>query len=162
MPGLVLITITSFFAGRLSARVGPTLTLRLGVAIGTIGMGGLALSHAGPREVILWTAILYVGVGGAFGAMPTIILQAVPPSQSGQSAAINIIIRMAGSAIGVQLAATIVTATIGAGGTPTDGGYTTAFALATAAGCAALVASLAIPRALPAVREPAAAQAQPG
>jgi MFS family permease len=162
VPGLVLITITSFFAGRLSARVGPTLTLRLGVAVGTIGMGGLALSHATPVAVVLWTAILYIGVGGAFGAMPTIILQAVPPSQSGQSAAINIIIRMVGSAIGVQLAATIVTASIGVGGAPTDRGYTTAFALATAAGCAALIASLAIPRERPAAREPAGVQPQPG
>jgi len=161
VPGLVLITITSFFAGRLSARVGPALTLRLGVAVSTLGMGGLALSHADPAEVILWTAILYVGVGGAFGAMPTIILQAVPPSQSGQSAAINIIVRMAGSAIGVQLAATIVTASIGASGAPTDRGYTTAFVLATIAGLAALGASLAIPRETPA-REAARVQAQPG
>jgi len=162
VPGLVLLTITSVFAGRLSARVGPTLTLRLGVAVGTIGIAGLTLSHAQPSEVILWTAILYVGVGGAFGAMPTIILQAVPPSQSGQSAAINIIIRMVGSAIGVQLAATIVTASIGAAGVPTDRGYTIAFALATVAGCAAFIASLAIPRETPAAREAPAVQALPG
>ena len=162
VPGLVLITITSVFAGRLSARVGPTLTLRLGVAVGTIGMGGLALSHSNPAAAIVWTTILYVGVGGAFGAMPTIILQAVPPSQSGQSAAINIIIRMAGSAIGVQLAATIVTASIGASGAPTDRGYTTAFALATVAGVAAFAASLAIPRETAAVLDPAGVQAQPG
>ena len=69
---------------------------------------------------------------------------------------------MVGSAIGVQLAATIVTASIGAGGSPTDRGYTTAFALATAAGCAALIASLASPRETPAAREPAVVQAQPG
>jgi MFS family permease len=162
VPGLVLLTITSIFAGRLSARVGPTLTLRLGVAVGTVGVAGLTLSHTSPAAVILWTAILYVGVGGAFGAMPTIILQAVPSSQSGQSAAINIIIRMIGSAIGVQLAATIVTASIGAAGTPTERGYTTAFAIATAAGCAALFASLAIPRESPAVPEQAAAHPLPG
>ena len=162
VPGLVLLTITSVFAGRLSARVGPTLTLRLGVAVGTVGIAGLTLSHTHPAEVILWTAILYIGVGGAFGAMPTIILQAVPSSQSGQSAAINIIVRMVGSAIGVQLAATIVTASIGAAGAPTDRGYTTAFALATVAGCAALLASLAIPRETPAGREAAQVQAQPG
>ena len=46
VPGLVLLTITSVFAGRLSARVGPTLTLRLGVAVGTIGIAG---AHAEPR-----------------------------------------------------------------------------------------------------------------
>jgi MFS family permease len=153
VPGLVLLTITSIFAGRLSARVGPTLTLRLGVAVGTVGVAGLTLSHTSPAAVILWTAILYVGVGGAFGAMPTIILQGVPQSQSGQSTAINTIVRMVGSAVGVQLAATVVTASIVAGGAPTDRGYTIAFALSAAAGIAALFLSFAIPRETPAARE---------
>ena len=66
--------------------------------------------------------------------MPTIILQTVPPERSGQSAAINMILRMVGSAVGVQLAATIVTVSIGPAGAPTNRGYTVAFALATAAG----------------------------
>ena len=163
VPGLVLLTITSVFAGRLSARVGPTLTLRLGVAVSTIAMAGLTLSHASPATVVLWASILYVGIGFAFGAMPTIILQSVPASQSGQSSAINIILRMIGSAVGVQLAATIVTASIVSGGEPTERGYTVAFGLAAAAGLVALFTSLAIPRESPDARAAAHVQApQPG
>ena len=159
----MLLTITSVFAGRLSARVGPTLTLRLGVAVSTIAMAGLTLSHASPATVVLWASILYVGIGFAFGAMPTIILQSVPASQSGQSSAINIILRMIGSAVGVQLAATIVTASIVSGGEPTERGYTVAFGLAAAAGLVALFTSLAIPRESPDARAAAHVQApQPG
>ena len=80
--------------------------------------------------------------------MPTIILQTVPPERSGQSAAINMILRTAGSAIGVQLAATLVTMSIEPTGAPSDRGYTAAFALATTAGIVALVLALRIPRKL--------------
>ena len=158
VPGLVLLTITSVVAGRLSARVGPAVTLRLGVAVCTVAMLGMTLRHADATEVVLWASVLYIGIGFAFGAMPTIILQGVPQSQSGQSTAINTIVRMVGSAVGVQLAATVVTASIVAGGPPTDRGYTIAFALSAAAGVAALALSLAIPRAMPAGPERRAVQ----
>jgi len=153
VPGLVLLTITSVFAGRLSTRVGPAVTLRLGVAVSTLAMVGMTVRHANAPQAVLWSSLLYIGIGCAFGAMPTIILQGVPQSQSGQSTAINTIVRMVGSAVGVQLAATVVTASIVAGGAPTDRGYTIAFALSAAAGIAALFLSFAIPRETPAARE---------
>jgi MFS family permease len=148
VPGLLLLAITSPLAGRLSNRVGPTITLRLGVAIGAIGMAGMTISHAHRFEMYLWPAVIYIGIGGAFGAMPTIILQSVPPERSGQSAAINMVIRAAGTAIGIQLAATVITTSETATGIPTDRGYTTAFALATVACVVAFLLALAIPRRL--------------
>jgi len=157
VPGLILVMITAPLAGRLSSRVGPAVTLRLGIAVGTAGIAGMALSHGHTFEMYLWPSLIYVGVGAAFGAMPTIVLQSVPPTRSGQSAAINMIVRTVGSAIGIQLAATIVTASAGPTGIPSDRGYTAAFALETAGGIAALLFALAIPRRLGAVREQAPA-----
>lgn len=147
VPGLVLLAVTSPLAGRLSTRVGPTLTLRLGIAIATIGLAGMALSHDCQFEMYLWPTIVYLGLGGTFGAMPTIVLESVPPERGGESAGINLIVRTVGSALGVQLAASLVTSS-GLLGHPTDQGYTSAFALEAIAGAIALLFALRIPRRL--------------
>ena len=162
VPGLLLLMISSPLAGRLSSRVGPAFTLRVGIVISTAGVAGMAFAHTETFEMYLWPALMYLGLGATFGAMPTIILQAVPPELSGQSAAINMIVRTVGSAIGVQLAATIVTASAGPSGIPTNRGYTTAFLVESAAGVVALLFALAIPRQRPAAerRAPAGAFAE--
>jgi MFS family permease len=154
-PGLVILAIASPFAGALSNRVGPVFTFRLGIAICTLGIAAMTVSHAHTFELYLWPAVMYLGTGATFGAMPTIILQSVPPERSGQSSAINMIIRTTGSAVGVQLAATLITASIAANGAPTDRGYTAAFALATAAGVVALAIAMVIPRRLAPASAPA-------
>ena len=146
VPGLLLLAIVSPLAGRLSTRVGPVFTFRLGIAVSTMGIAGLTVSHSTRLEMYGWPALIYTGIGATFGAMPTIILQGVSPEHSGQSTAINMILRTAGSAIGIQLAATVITMSVGASGAPTDRGYTAAFALATSAGLVALFISLRIPR----------------
>jgi hypothetical protein len=105
--------------------------------------------------------VMYMGTGATFGAMPTIILQTVPPEKSGQSSGINMIIRTTGSAIGVQLAAMLITTSIGSSGAPSDAGYTAAFALATGAGVVALALALAIPRRLEPAVEPGLARLTP-
>jgi len=148
VPGLVLLMITAPLAGGLSSRVGPVVTFRVGVVLCTLALAAMTVSHDHQFEMYLWPAVMYMGTGATFGAMPTIILQAVPPERSGQSAAINMILRTAGSAIGVQLAATLITMSAGSAGAPTDRGYTTAFALATSAGIVALILALRIPRRL--------------
>jgi MFS family permease len=148
VPGLLLLMVTSPLAGRLSGRVGPVFTFRLGIVVSTLGMAGMLVSHSHPFEMYFWPAVMYVGNGATFAAMPTIILQSVPPEQSGQSSAINMILRATGSALGVQLAATLITMSIGESGAPTDAGYTAAFGLSVGAGVVALLIALAIPRRL--------------
>jgi MFS family permease len=149
VPGLVLLMITAPLAGRLSSRIGPAVTLRVGIALGTAGVAGMAVFHTQTFEMYLWPSLVYIGLGAAFGAMPTIVLQSVPPERSGQSAAINMIARTVGSAIGIQLAATFITASAASSGIPTEGGYTAAFALSAAAGTVAFFFALAIPRLAP-------------
>jgi MFS family permease len=145
IPGLLLQTATAPLAGRLSSVAGPVVTFRLGIAIATAGIAAMAFSHTHRWEMYLYPALVYVGIGATFGAMPAIILQAVPSEHSGQSGAINMILRTAGSAIGIQLGATLVTQSIGPSGLPADHGYTAAFCVAAAAGLVALMFALRIP-----------------
>jgi MFS family permease len=146
VPGLLVLAIVSPIGGRVSNRHGPLVTARIGAATTTAAMFAMVAYHAQTWELYLWPTLMYAGSGFTFGALPTIILQNVPPGQSGESSAINQILRTAGSAIGIQVAATLVTISIGAGGNPTDHGYTAAFALCGCAGVVALAFLLVIPR----------------
>jgi MFS family permease len=146
-PGLVLILVEAPLAGRLSARYGTKVTLVAGMAIAFLALSGLALFHARTFELYLWPTLIYVGLGFTFATMPLIVLEAVPTERSAQSTSINMVLRNAGSSVGVQLAATLVTASVTASGFPTDAGYTHAFTLEASAAFAALLLALAIPKA---------------
>jgi MFS family permease len=160
VPGLVVFTIASPLAGRLSARSGPVLTFRLGIFVSTLGTAGMLLAHTQTWQMYFWPALMYLGNAGTFGAMPTIILQSVPRDQSGQSSAINMILRTTGSAIGVQMAAALITSSI-SGGLPSEAGYTAAFGLSVGAGIVALAIALAIPRRSALTAEPARVRLEP-
>src|SRR5579862_5003169 len=81
MPGALLITVTSPLAGRLSQRVGPRVTLIVGSGAAALSLALMAVSHDHRIELYAWPALMYLGNGFSFGAMPTLILDHVPPQQ---------------------------------------------------------------------------------
>jgi MFS family permease len=158
VPGLGLMLVGSSAIGRLISTAGPRVGLVIGAALGSVALVALTLSHGSTIDLFIWPTLMYVGVGFAFSAAPLLILEVVPAELRGQSTAVNLIMRNIGTSVGLQVAATIVTASAH-GGLPTEGGYTTAFALEACAACGAVVLALTIPRRArpprPAVLEPA-------
>ena len=59
--------------------------------------------------------------------MANLIVEAVPPDQTGVATGMNTIVRTIGGAIGAQIAASILTATATAAGVATERGFTIAF-----------------------------------
>ena len=87
--------------------------------------------------------VMGVGIGLAFASMVNLIVEAVPADQTGIATGMNTIVRTIGGAIGSQVAAVIVTATVASSGLPTEHGFTIAFAaLAVALGIGFLAALL--------------------
>jgi MFS family permease len=146
VPGLVLILLLAPVAGRLNSRAGPKTALVLGSTIGCVALTGMLIFHDREYQLYLWPTLMYTGVAFAFGAAPLLILEAVPAAMRGQSTAVNLIMRNIGSAIGLQLAATFITASARSSGLPTDRGFTRAFGIETLGVCAAALVALAIPR----------------
>jgi hypothetical protein len=114
-----------------------------------------------PRERVLVVAYA-IGAGGvavAFGAMPKLIADAVEPTETGVATGMNTVVRTVGSAIGAQVAVTLLAAqTIAGTALPAESGFTTSLWLAAGASVVAAVMALAIsPRR--AVRRAAAASA---
>jgi MFS family permease len=89
--------------------------------------------------------LLGTGIGFAFASMANLIVEAVPPNQTGVATGMNTVMRTIGGAIGGQVAASILAASLLADGLPKEEGYTLSFVIMAAALAAGVVASLAVP-----------------
>jgi MFS family permease len=146
VPGAALLFLSSPLAGRLSTNVGPRVTLLVGAGIGALGLQGVTFVHQARFEMYLWPTVICLGLGFVFSAVPTLILQCVPVERSGQSTAINVTTRNVGSALGIQVAATLVSMRVGSSGHPAEQGYRDAFELLALAALAAVLVGFVIPR----------------
>ena len=68
------------------------------------------------------SALLGIGLGLAFSAMSNLIVQAVPPSQTGVASGMNANIRTIGGAVGAAVMASVVTSTMLRDGYPAESG----------------------------------------
>jgi MFS family permease len=132
-------------AGRLSERVGSRVPLVLGGMTTTLSFVVLALAHSHHWEIYAASAILGAGIGLAFASLANLIVEAVPPEQTGVATGMNTVMRTLGGSVGGQIGASVLAGSVVAG-VPTEAGFTGAFALAAGACALATIAALAIPR----------------
>jgi MFS family permease len=118
--------------------------LVIGTAVAAVPFGVLTFAHESKWEIYLALALFGVGVGLALAAMANLIVDAVPPEQTGVASGMHMIMRMIGSAVGAQVSASVVASSVIAG-YPTDTGFTIAFALMCGVFLLALAASLLVP-----------------
>jgi MFS family permease len=78
--------------------------------------------------------------------MATLIVEAVPQSQTGVATGINTIMRTVGGALGAQVVASVVSAHVQRGGLPAESGYTDAFWVSALVLAVAFAFALLIPR----------------
>jgi sugar phosphate permease len=116
----------------------------------------MAVDHGTQGAMVAWNIVLSIGIGLAFAAMPNLIFDAVPQSETGEATGFNTLVRSVGASLGSQIAAAVLTGSVVAGAVlPSGDGYTTAFLISAAVATVAGLVALAIPR----VREPAAVRA---
>ncbi len=96
-------------AGALGTRVGRTLPLRVGLALGALALFGLALAGDSVWEFVAWLPALGAGVAFALAAIGALVIDHSRPQETGVTSAMNTIMRASGAAIGAQLAATLGT-----------------------------------------------------
>ena len=137
---------TGALAGRLGTRIGFRTVLATGAALTSASFVILALAHGEVVEILGAGVLLGAGISFAFAAMANLIVAAVPQSDVGIATGINTVMRTVGGSFGAALATAILAGSAGAGGLPTEGAYTAAFALSAAAGVAAIGAALLVPR----------------
>ena len=158
LPSALGMGVLGAAAGRVARRYGSKFALVLGTGITAVAFGLLVVAHGQPYDMLISAALLGVGIGLAFAALGNLIVQAVPPQQTGVASGMNTVMRTLGGALGGQIAATfIVTNT--EHGLPTVTGFTDAFLMATAFLVVCMLAGLLVPRLGPG-RAPASAGPQ--
>jgi EmrB/QacA subfamily drug resistance transporter len=144
-PGTALMLLSAPLSGMMASRGGPKAALLAGTGISSVALGLMAGFHKGTLVLFLWPALLYVGNGFSFAAMPMLILNAVPPHKRGEATSINQIFRLVGSSIGTQLAATFIASSTARSGPPAESGFTHAFIIEAVGGFSAFLVALTIP-----------------
>jgi EmrB/QacA subfamily drug resistance transporter len=144
VPTTIALLIVSPLGGRLSGIVGSKVPLVIGSVIATLAFVVLAVASS-RWEVYVASALMGIGVGFAFASMANLIVEAVPPGQTGVATGMNTIVRTIGGAIGAEVAASVLAANVLASGLPDKHGYTITFTICAAVVAVGILASLAVP-----------------
>jgi EmrB/QacA subfamily drug resistance transporter len=126
-PGGLLSLLIAPFIGRIGEHSGSKTPFFAGCVITASALLGMALAHDSVGLVILWSCITSVGVGAAFAAIPNLIVGAVDEHETGEATGVNTVMRNIGSAVGAQVAGTIIATHVLASGLPTNAAFTIAF-----------------------------------
>jgi EmrB/QacA subfamily drug resistance transporter len=147
LPGALAMLVAGPFSGVLTRRYGGRLPLSLGALIAAAGLLAMALDHGTQGAMVAWNLVLSVGIGLAFAAMPNLIFDAVPQSETGEATGFNTLVRSVGASLGSQISAAILVGSVVAGtALPDEGSYTTAFLVSAGVATAAAVVAILIPR----------------
>ena len=125
---------------RLTVGRGPRAALTAGIATAGLSYLGLALWHAHLIQVGLGILVMGAGIGLAFSAVGELVVEAVPPSQTGVSAAVNTVMRTVGGSLGTAVGGSVLTWSSG------DSSYVTVLLLYAVALGGALLCALRVPR----------------
>jgi EmrB/QacA subfamily drug resistance transporter len=122
--GLVLVALAAgaFVAGGLAAPltrlIGAARVVQLGLAIEIVGIVAVGLTFSADRPAWQFCPSLFVygiGVGFATAQLTSVILADVPPAQSGEGSGIQSTARQVGSALGIAILGTALTAGLASG-----------------------------------------------
>ncbi|MCX5060750.1 MFS transporter [Streptomyces sp. NBC_00452] len=146
--GLVMMAVAPVSAALSKAR-GPKASLMLGALIVAAGYGLNILLMAEVWQFVLVSCVIGSGIGFTYGAMPALIMGAVPPSQSGAANSLNTLMRSIGTSTASAVAGVILsqmTTNLGGVPLPSENGFKTVLAIGGSAALLAFAVASFIPR----------------
>jgi MFS family permease len=151
-------------SGGIIRRFGGKTALMTGACVMIAGYVGRVFFHDSITVVVIGSTVVSVGTAIAYAAMPTLIMGAVPITETASANGLNSLVRSIGtstSSAAVAAVLTSVTMTLGPVRAPSFAAFQDVFWMAALASAASVLAAIAIPRAAahrPAVPAPAAAE----
>ncbi len=139
-------------SARLSARFGARATLITGTAV--LGVGNLSVAALPDSLALLMagSALTAVGAALAYSALPLLIMDAVPPTETAAANSLNTLMRMLGTSSCSAVVAAVasgLTADVAGVELPTGTAYTVVFLAAAGAGMVATLIAATTPRPAP-------------
>ncbi|HEY9312541.1 MFS transporter [Williamsia sp.] len=146
--GIVMMLISPV-GSKITNAYGPKITLMLGAVIVAVGYGiGIFAMHS-IWQLVMIAMIIGTGVGLAYGAMPALIMGAVPPSETGAANSFNTLMRSLGTSFASAIAGVILanmTMSLGSSVLPSEEAFSTIMALAAGSAIAALIITAFLPK----------------
>ncbi|MFI6772369.1 MFS transporter [Nocardia sp. NPDC050412] len=152
-PAGVVMMLISPVGAKLSAARGPKFTLVIGCLIIAFGYAASMALMGSTWGMLAVTVIISAGTGFAYGAMPALIMGAVPVSETAAANSFNTLMRSVGtSAAAAVIGAVLAQMTVSMGGhaIPTESGFRVALLI----GCGVAVLGAAISATIPNRRTP--------
>ena len=149
-PAGLMMLVLSPVGGRLTNSRGPKFTLVLGVAILALGYGVGLLGMGSAWGLMATSFVINGGVALAYGAMPSIIMVAVPRSETAAANGFNTLMRSLGTTTGaavVGLALAQMTTDFGGVSVPSEAGFRVALILGAGISVIAAILAACIPAA---------------
>ncbi|MEV4969809.1 MFS transporter [Streptomyces scopuliridis] len=151
--GLVMMAMAPLSAAISKSR-GPKVTLMIGAVIVA---AGYSLNIALMSEVwhlVMTSCVIGAGVGFAYGAMPALIMAAVPASETAAANSLNALMRSIGTSIASAIAGVVLaqmTISFGTTALPSENGFKVVMAIGAGAAILAFVLAAFLPRHRPGV-----------
>ncbi|MET8764467.1 MFS transporter [Lentzea sp. NPDC004782] len=106
--GLVMMAMAPVSARVTTAR-GPRATLMLGALVVAFGYGAGVFLMSAVWQLVVVSAAIGAGIGLAYGAMPALIMGAVPTSETAAANSLNTLMRAIGTSISSAVAGVVLT-----------------------------------------------------
>jgi MFS family permease len=143
-PSGLIMLVAAPISAKISRTRGPKVTLMLGAVVVAAGYGVGSVLMGSVWELVLVSLLIGAGIGLAYGSMPSLIMAAVPVSETAAANSFNTLMRSIGSAVAGVILAQL---TISFGGTtlPSQTGFRTVLLIGAGAALAALAIASFIP-----------------
>jgi EmrB/QacA subfamily drug resistance transporter len=145
LPMLVGMAIVGFVSGSLTAVISSKAQLVAGATLLMLSCGWLIFMHNTRWEVSLAAGVSGVGMGLAFASMVNLVVNGVPPEQTGVASGMNTNLRTIGGSIGTAVVSSLISAQLLPSGVPVEAGFTHAFILMTVLAAVAVGAAVLVP-----------------
>ncbi|MGW5330526.1 MFS transporter [Streptomyces sp. NPDC004014] len=160
--GLVMMA-TAPVSALITRSRGPKTTLMTGAVVVAAGYGLNIVLMSEVWHLVLVSCVIGAGVGLAYGAMPALIMGAVPASETAAANSLNTLMRSIGTSVASAVAGVVLaqlTTSLGGHALPSENGFKVVLALGAGSAVLAFLLAAFLPRHRPA--EPVAAPAATG
>ncbi|TDD43983.1 MFS transporter, partial [Kribbella antibiotica] len=147
-PSGLIMLVTAPLSAKISAARGPKLTLMLGAIVVAAGYGVGSIFMGSVWEIVLVSLLIGAGIGLAYGAMPALIMSAVPVSETAAANSFNTLMRSIGTSVSSAVAGVILaqlTINFGTYTLPSENGFRLVLIIGAAAALVALAIAACIP-----------------
>ncbi|WP_313408214.1 MFS transporter [Aeromicrobium sp.] len=148
-PGGLMMMFFAPVSSRLITSIGARRTLSIGATVLAVGYLVTLFLMDAPWQLMLGSLVACAGVGIGYAAMPTLILDNVPESESGSGVGLNALMRSVGTTVaGAVMAAVLTSRTVDFAGhaIPDKGAFQLCFVIGAGAAFAGALVALLVPR----------------